>query len=282
MNFKELKEEWNHTPDKGILPDGVKARMWGNIEQATLKKRNRSYLWMAAASIIAALFITGYFYLQISEKEGINPMVVTTYRDDIRLLRLPDGTKVWVNQNTKIEYPESFDGNNRNVTLEGEAYFDVARNPEKPFIITSGTITTTVLGTSFNVSAYPYKNAEVHVKSGKVKVQGPNNVVFLERGYGAIQMPDGEKVMKTEVAAAEPAWKKTLIDIDGLTLGQVMVKLGKDYAFNIRYTDKNLSELKIKGTLDSRQGLEEMLNTIAFALDLTIKAEATNSYVISR
>ena len=283
MKFNDLQEEWDATPEKGILPQGAKMRMWQSIEKATTQRNQRSrYQWFAAACALLLLSIGGYQIFDTFSAQAQTIVATQTYPDDIRLLRLPDGSRVWVNQNTKIEYPETFTGNTRNVVLEGEAYFDVAKDKSKPFIITSGKITTTVVGTSFSITSYKGTAPRVNVRSGKVRVKGENNEVILVKGYSATYLYNTSTLQKHTINVMEPDWKKALIDIDGLTLGQVMASLKKDYNFNVRYTDENLQALKIKGTLDSRQGFEEMLQTIAFALQVTIEPDGTNSYRISR
>lgn len=281
MDFKNLGQQWEQTPNKGILPEGAKERMWLHIEKATKKKRKNYYRYMAAACMLLFVAVGGYISKDMF-KPNVKLVAVTTFPQDIRLLRLPDGSRVWVNQNTTLEYPEAFSGSTREVTLKGEAFFDVARNPQKPFIITSGGITTTVLGTSFSVKAYEGINPEVRVVSGKVRVEGYNSKVSLLRGDAAVVKNTSEKLTKTKTTAAEPGFKKALIDIDGLTLNQVIQYLKKEHLFNVRYSAPDLPELKIKGTLDSRHGLNNMLNTISFALQVTITPESPGNYVISR
>lgn len=282
MGLKELKNKWDATPQKGILPDGAKMRMWESIEKATLKKRRLpTYQWLAAACIAAVLSFTGYQLLTLNVSD--TKMIITqTYPNDVRLLRLPDGSKVWVNQDTKIEYPEIFEGNTRNVTLEGEAYFEVAKDASKPFIITSGTITTTVLGTSFSITSYKCQAPEVRVRTGKVKVATNTDKVYLEKGYAAIYQPETSTLNKQTTPTLEPYWKKALIDIDGYTLSEVINELKKDHAFTVSYSTEDLKLLKIKGTLDSRQGFKEMLQTIAFALQVKIETTGPNTFRISR
>lgn len=281
MGYKELQELWNKIPEKGILPKGAQSRMWNNIEKATLKKRRNNYRWIAAACVLL-LSVVGYQTFTIYSTKESAIIATQTYPGDIRLLRLPDGSRVWVNQNTKIEYPETFEGDTRNIVLEGEAYFDVAKDKSKPFIITSGQITTTVVGTSFSVTSYKDKAPEVHVRSGKVKVKSKQNEVLLERGDAAMYLTKTSTLKKYSIPVAEPEWKKALIDIDGLTLGEVINHLKKDYTFKVTYSEKDLQALKIKGILDSRQGFDEMLQTIAFALQIRIEPTGNNTYSISK
>jgi len=281
MRFDDLQDEWDVTPEKGILPQGAKMRMWENIEKATAKRtRRNSYRWIVAACVLLLLSVAGYKYFM---PEADAPLLIThTYPGDIRLLRLPDGSKVWVNQNTKIAYAETFEGNTRNVTLTGEAYFEVARDESKPFIITSGAITTTVLGTSFDIRSYSGMPPEVIVHSGKVKVEGRSNTVFLEKGDAAQYNDKTKTVRKETVMATMPEWKKALMDVDGYTLEQVINQLKENNIFTVTYGDENLRTLKIKGILDSRQGFDEMLQTVAFALQVKIEPEGNAIYHISR
>ena len=181
MNLNDFQDEWDAIPEKGILPQGVKDRMWENIQMATVqKRRKRSYRWIVAASIAILTLFGGYLFL-MQPVTAAKAIVTNTYPNDIRLLRLPDGSRVWVNQNTKIAYTDEFAGDTREVTLSGEAFFEVAKDPDKPFIITSGAVRTTVLGTSFNVEAYAGKPIAVSVRSGLVKVQSSGNTVMLKK-----------------------------------------------------------------------------------------------------
>lgn len=280
---EDMREKWDVIPARGILPDEIKIRMWTNIQKATIYRRKRTYKWIAAACILFLLSIVGYRSFNNDLFLPKAKMVAAkTFPNDIRLLHLPDGSRVWINQNTEIEYPEQFANNVRDVRLKGEAFFEVAKNPSKPFIITSGEISTTVVGTSFNIKAYDYIHPEVHVRSGKVKVQGTQNTVFLERGYAAVFTDDSRIIKKQKIAILEPEWKKVLIDIDGLMLVQVMEKLQGLHPITVKYASDELKLLKIKGTLDTRQGFDEMLQTIAFALEVEITPTGDNTYVVSR
>lgn len=277
-----IRKEWDETPNKGILPNDIKSRMWMNIQKATIDRRRRNYRWIAAASIALVLSVAGYQSFFNRTFSSVATVATKTFPQDIRLLRLPDGTRVWVNQNTEIEYPAQFAANERTVTLKGEAFFEVEKDPSRPFIITSGAIKTTVLGTSFNVHAYDGAAPEVHVRTGKVKVESSRNTVFLERGYAAIFTPESKMLKKLKTDVLDPKWKKVLIDVDGLTLAQVIEKLQPVHPFVVEYADKDLKNLKIKGTLDTRQGFDEMLQTIAFALEVDIKLVGKNIYAVSK
>lgn len=281
MKSNRLREEWNALPQKGIFSDEIKLRMWNNILNATIKRRRRNFQAAIAACIVLFLSVAGYQSFSVLDFYNPPKMVTQTFPQDIRLLRLSDGTKVWVNENTQIEYPEHFAANERIVTLKGEAFFEVARDTTRPFIISSGDIKTTVLGTSFDVKAYG-KIAEVNVRSGKVKVESTQNTVFLERGYATVFNPENKTLKKHKIKVLEPEWKKALIDVDGLSLVTVIQRLQANHTFTLEYANENLKLLQIKGTLDTRQGLPEILQTIAFALEIHIKPIGDHKYILSK
>ncbi len=281
MKLNRLKEEWDELPQKGIFPEEVKLRMWHAVASETINRRRNIYRGAVAAC--AVLFISlavSQFYFG-SQSLKTNGVITQTYPQDIRLIRLSDGTRVWVNENTRIEYPEKFAGKERIIKLKGEAFFEVAKDTARPFIITSGNIKTTVLGTSFDVKAYG-NIAEVNVRTGKVKVESSQNAVFLERGSAAVFVPKENIVQKRKALVIDPEWKNSLIDVDGLSLEAVIEKLKANHEFTFKYASEDLKKLQVKGTLDTRQGVQEILQTIAFALEITIKPVGNDTYVVSR
>jgi transmembrane sensor len=282
MKSKRLREEWNAIPNRGILPDETNTRMWNNIRKVTIDKYKNIYNWAAVACAVFIFSITGYQAFVQSDFSKQEITATKTFAKDIRLLFLPDGTRVWLNENSELEYPSKFLKNERTVTLKGEAFFEVKRDPSRPFVISSGSIKTTVLGTSFNIKAYGNNQPEVNVRTGKVKVETNQNSVFLERGYKAVYAEKSSTVNKQRTNVFEPDWKKVLIYVDGLTLEEVLSQLKMEHAFTANYLDEDLKNLKIKGTLDTRQGLYEMLQTIAFALEIKIQSTGNNSYLISQ
>lgn len=282
MKSRKLREEWNAIPNRGILPNETKSRMWDNIRIATVDRYKSFYNWTAVACIVFIFSITSYQIFTQVNKNKIEVAVTKTFNDDIRLLCLSDGTRVWLNENSEIGYPVQFAKNERLVTLKGEAFFEVKRDPSRPFIITSGTIKTTVLGTSFNVKAYDDNKPEVNVRTGKVQVESLKNTVLLERGDKAVYRPDNLLLQKQKTNVLEPEWKKVLIYVDGLTLDEVLTKLKTDHQFEVNYLRDDLKNLTIKGTLDTRQGLYEMLQTIAFALEIKIRSTGNNTYLVSK
>ncbi|MCF0070706.1 FecR domain-containing protein [Dyadobacter sp. CY261] len=130
--------------------------------------------WLAAASILLATGL-GYFLVNKQHEGGNETHVAmetrTSGAKEVVSIELSDGTQVWLNKNSKIEFPKVFSGDERQVFLQGEAFFEVVPNPDKPFIVRSDKLSTRVLGTSFDVKAYNGdETASVSVATGKVEV----------------------------------------------------------------------------------------------------------------
>lgn len=281
----DIKKIWDETPAQGILPKGTQKRMWHHISKKTLKgKPMFSYKNIAAVLLVFILSGAAVYWSSRSPFENTKMLAVKTYPQDIRLLKLPDGSRIWLNEGSEISYPEKFKEDERVVELKGEAFFDIARDTTRPFKIKSGEFTTTVLGTSFNIKAYDDKTPKVSVVSGKVRVEkiNPHQVddhiegengkadkkVELTKGEATIyqeEQQDFEKVSFTD--QEEIAWKKSLLDIDEKSLKEVIHELKKVYQVDILYQDAIPQDYVLKGTLDIRQPINSSLKVISFAIE---------------
>ena len=166
------------------------------------------------------------------------------------MIKLDDGTKVWVNAETKLKYPVVFVGDRREVVLEGEAFFDVAKN-EKPFIVKTSFGDVRVLGTAFGISAYASEpESYTTLVRGKVSVEreGINPVVILP-GEQVVTFKDG-KMIKQEVDVEEfVRWKDGIYVFKEKSLGEIMKTLERWYNISVDFQDKSLVDLPFTGNL---------------------------------
>lgn len=131
----------------------------------------KRFPWLAAASIFLLLLAGGIYYFNYHSVEEKGWVVRTAAPGQRLTIVLKDGSKVLLNSGSTLAYPEHFQGDRRSVTLIGEAFFDVAPNPQVPFIITTGKVITEVVGTSFGITAYPEQgDVQVAVVTGSVNV----------------------------------------------------------------------------------------------------------------
>ena len=166
------------------------------------------------------------------------------------MIKLDDGTRVWVNAETKLKYPVVFVGDRREVGLEGEAFFDVAKN-EKPFIVKTSFGDVRVLGTAFGISAYASEpESYTTLVRGKVSVEreGIKPVVILP-GEQVVTFKDG-KMIKQEVDVEEfVGWKDGIYVFKEKSLGEIMKTLERWYNISVDFQDKSLVDLPFTGNL---------------------------------
>ena len=122
-------------------------------EEAKQFKVRRMHTWMKYAAMFIGIFLVSGLSYHIYQSQSEEQLVAVVARDEVKELMLPDGTKVWLNKHTTLKYPREFSEKERNVYMEGEGYFEVKRNVEKPFIVRSEAMQVRVLGTVFNLKS---------------------------------------------------------------------------------------------------------------------------------
>lgn len=198
---------------------------------------------------------------------------------------LPDESKIDLNEDSKISYPEKFTGKTREVKLEGEAYFDVTENKEKPFVIRTEIADITVLGTTFNVKAYPETNiVEVIVETGKVQLSD-NTVpkdsaesLILEAGtMGIIDKNTGKFEKITNANKNKLFWKTNKMVFQGTRLTDVFVILEDHFNVTIKAENPNIENCPLTVTFENH-GIDYILDIIAGTMELTYRKE-NNAYI---
>src|SRR5690625_1217478 len=185
---EKLDQDISHLQNDRIKPmtsDIRSGKMWDVIEAgvdsqdkyrlgSSSDRTSTSYWSTAAAVIILLVSVLLYVWQQLPLKEdesSTQPVTYTAGDHQQRALTLSDGTKIRLNSNAQIWIPEDFDQSSREVTLEGEAFFEVSEDDEKPFIVHTARATIKDLGTAFNIRAVPdNQNVQVAVTNGKVSV----------------------------------------------------------------------------------------------------------------
>lgn len=232
-------------------------------------------VWQYAGAAI--LILTLSWILMIVMQNQTPHLLTQSTRNGERItVKLSDGTIVKLNASSSITYPEKFEHTNiREVELKGEAFFEVVPNPNKPFRVHSKDIQTTVLGTSFDVQAYPGESVRVTVATGKVEVAAQlsdnsegNKKVLLHPNQQAIYQPSGRDIHTQQVdAAVFIAWKDNVLHFDGLPLKDVIRQMERWYGTKIILTDQALGECAVVGTYHQKN-LEDVLKALSFALKL--------------
>jgi len=219
-----------------------------SLKQTIFKRIMQNPFYRVAAAILFAALLLASGYEVYNSAANRKMLEVSATNQILKTFALPDGSLVSLNTDTKIKYPKLFAGNTREVSIEGEAFFQVKPNKEKPFIIHAGKAQIKVLGTSFNVNAYPAaKLLEVIVETGKVQVSDQNNEskeLILTPGDKGTLVYSGNSLLKS--TNADPnflAWRTRNLIFKATSLAEVIVSLEKVYKVDILLADPKLNEL---------------------------------------
>lgn len=189
-------------------------------------------------------------------------------------LILADGTRVFLNSETKLTYPSFFEGDARSVKLEGEAYFDVAKN-EKPFIVETDDVDINVLGTSFNLSAYDNEMGvatTLVTGSVEVKTKADDRSFQIAPGYQLTVDRSSGKVSKEKVETSiYTSWTKGEFIFRDQTMGNILTKLSRWYNFTIDYADPSIQDLRFTGSAEKKRPLAYFLNQIETVTNIKFK-----------
>lgn len=194
-------------------------------------------------------------------------------------LQLADGTKVWLNSETKLTYPVSFNTQERIVKLEGEAYFDVTSDVNRPFRVISPEQTVTVLGTSFNVQAYQETNKTITtLVEGKVAVNIKNSELEttlspnMQSTFSRINHELNTKVVDTDLYTG---WKDGLFIFEDARLEDMLMTLSRWYDMELFYQNEAQKDLKFTGEMKRHDGLKKILKLIekTNTVEFTIKGK---------
>jgi transmembrane sensor len=247
-----------------------------------LRKNTTAIFYRYAAILIVTLLIGSAGYYIITRQNSQNFAEIAAIGNQvINEFVLPDGTLVTLNSNSKLEYPQKFSDNLREVTVTGEAFFDVKPDASRPFIINAGDARVKVLGTSFNVNAYPEaESVEVTVKTGIVQVtccegEEPEKALELTLNAGEKGTLYHENRKLEKSVNADPnymAWKTHNLIFQNTKLSQVILNLNKVYYTDIRLDDKALEELVLTAQFDDKPA-DFILDVISMTFDLNLTHE---------
>lgn len=199
-------------------------------------------------------------------------------------LTLSDGTKVFLNAESKIKYPVSFIGNKREVEISGEVYFDVAKDKTKPFIVKSGDVAIEVLGTSFNVKAYnDEKELATTLVEGKVKLTAKGENVILLPGKQAIfNKKDNNLKVKEVDVNLYTSWSKGKFIFRNERIEDIMKTLKRWYDFEVVYHDEEAKNIVIGASLNRYGEIDPILEMMQKTDLVTIKKHKRTLYISTK
>ena len=280
----QLFDQWNIFSSSSMLSENKSELILQNIltppvsEDVIYSKNKLSVFRILTLTAVAAsvviLFSLGLF-LQKSETINNSSQKIVAKAPVIspqkqapftRNVTLPDGSVVVLHAGSTINYPPTFVGKTREIALVGEAYFDIKHDSKRPFIIHTGKVKTTVLGTAFDIKAWPnQKNVIVSVTRGKVRVENEQKVLAVLTINQQLNYDFQHAVTKQGKVNAEDMvndWTRNEMNFDGVTLESIAQILSKRYGKNISISNMKLANTQIVSSFSGTESLESILDVL--------------------
>lgn len=207
-------------------------------------------------------------------------LTIQTQKGQTQALVLPDGSKVWINSNSQITFPRSFNEMERQVQLVGEGYFEVTHLDRQPFSVQGLHYTTEVLGTHFNIQSYPNSIERISLLEGKVKVSSPKTVIHLSPGqqaYGETTTPKKTEIDTTDILA----WQQGYFKFENVDIYQLTEQI-RDW-YDVKFIKINSqSEDRFSGTYRRTNDLSDLLKNLEEVSNLRFNIKEGGIYVTNK
>jgi len=238
-----------------------------------LNFRRIAAVLLIALSIVS---VTAYFLGQRNSLPTNNQFVISTLPGQKSKVILPDGTNVWINSDSELEY--SSDRNKRVVHLKGEAYFEVTHSKDHPFIVKLGDWDIRVLGTKFNVSNYPESDMrEASLLEGKISVETENHRNDLEiiPGERITYNAKTKDIVKQKAAVKDDIlWMDGVLSFNNDSFQEIVFRLEKYYGVSFEYNPNDFKNIHYTGQLDNLS-LRNVLEFMSLTMPVNYKIEKT-------
>ena len=210
-------------------------------------------------------------------------MIAVASEGNVEEIVLPDGTKVWLNQSGVLKYPREFSDKERNVYLEGEAYFEVTKNKAKPFIVQSEAMQVRVLGTTFNFkSSKACKSAEATLIEGEIEVKGNNEegMIILAPGQKAELNRESKRLTVKQVdARMDAVWHNNLIPFEKADIYSIAKTLESFYNVKIILSPDITINNTYSGVLKRKDSINSVLKSLKNSIPIDYKIVGNSIFI---
>ncbi len=277
--FEELENFEMEEPSK-VNFKSLFSKLWNKIEMKKAEFRINRKIYTntlkIAAAIVFGLFIGVYVY---SIKNNNQPVYYAAHspKGSVSEVVMPDGSVIFLNADSKIKYSINSKKGNREVFLEGEAWFEVEKNKKKPFVVHTGFYDVNVTGTQFNVKAYSGENEVITtLEEGQVIIHSTDNFklkneITLTPGEQAVLLKDSNEIdIKKVNTKWFTSWKDNTLIFVNMSLKELVVLLERKYGVEIIVKNKDILSLHFDGTIKN-ETIFEILDYIKAALPVNYK-----------
>ncbi|TYR32559.1 DUF4974 domain-containing protein [Sphingobacterium phlebotomi] len=251
--------------EEELVHNRIQSKIWVELDENVANRKTGKRLWLYTAVAAICLAVLGISFWKMNDK-GEEALIATSPKEqsENRFVLLPDSSRVVLRPGSRLEYTTDFKGATREVSLVGEAYFDIYRKENQPFIIHTGKVKTVVLGTAFTIKAADGKEeVKVMVQRGKVRVEREEKVMAELTANEQIEVRTTIEIPKQEVLATVENtfdWTGEDMRFDAQAFGELTSRLERRYDVEIRFNNPDLADCPISGKFSGLETLEEVLD----------------------
>lgn len=276
--YKEFLHLWKMS---SMLADFKKINVEDSLKKvssniAVYKKKSIWEIWKQVAAVLLPVIVIGYsVFFYYSQVKNTTNQVITTFGGNISNFELPDGSKIWLNSNSKITFPLEWKGKQRVVDLiQGEAYFEVKSDEARPFVVRAGNLQVIATGTAFDIEIYddsPYEKVslihgtvDVVVNNRKIRLKPSDMFVYNKKD-------ENSKIVKSD-PYVQTSWKDGILVFRDTPIDAVVEKLERYYNVDIIIESRELKNYTFTATISS-ETIEQVLNLLKIAAPIQYRKE---------
>ncbi|MGE4586850.1 MAG: FecR family protein [Mangrovibacterium sp.] len=261
----------------------LKARFRTAVPGNKMRKIGLSFTRIAAM-LLLALVMGGLAVWLVMDPPVLQPDTVwfenRVPRGEKSQLLLPDGSRVWMNAESMLSFPSDFMEGNRTVRLQGEAYFEVAEQKGNHFTVFTNDYAIRVMGTCFNVMAYPdFNRTETSLLEGRVEIRKGKELVYMNPGQTLI-FKDEEFFVETSNVEKSASWKDDIFDFDRISFRELVLRLERWYDVKIEIGTPELNEIVYSGVFKNEETIDQVLNTLKLTTPIYYTREGFRKFKI--
>lgn len=287
--FQEWETNWSMNPDKKETSlaewNSMQVKLQARKATNPLLKPKRIPLYRKVAAVAAIIIITIFSTLTVkmlvSPSFENNSFIVEAPNGEKSRITLPDGTIVWLNSATRIAYNSQFNASDREVELDGEAYFEVAKYENLPFRVKTRGYDIVVKGTKFNVASYQNdKLSTTTLMEGRVEVIFPGRILKMSPGEQVQLDNQTREYSKTEVNPLQyKSWIDNRISFDAISLDELLNRLSRQYDVDIHLQADNKNAKILNISIKNDESINEILDGLSKVTPMEISREGRNIYI---
>lgn len=290
-----VERKWRESSDSSISAD-LKERMFLKIQSRIEKVKKvgentrrlsfRSIVrYVATIALVISAGLGGHLYTKYLRSAGMaKEYLVLAARGQKASVVLPDGSKVWLNSDSEIRYSNFYGEGERSISLDGEAYFEVAKDSLSRFIVKAGDMAVEALGTSFNVKAYQEDNqAVVTLFQGKVRASAGQAQAFLLPAQAVTYSKSNGGLQKSTLSDVGRAclWRNNELAFDDEALSEIAVLLGRMYNIHVVFKTENVKALRFTGVI-TNNSLDNIIELISLTAPITYTSKGDSIIIDER